>query len=130
RLPQRACLESSQPVDHAVVADAVAARPGVCSCLSLIRRDLRRCGIFPPARNKQRRRWFLFAGKVGLLAMQFSTARPDVVRAINQRWLLTFWNRHRGDHAVPRWQVIEAENISRMADSLSFLDVIRGEPEL
>ena len=62
--------------------------------------------------------------------MQFSTARPDVVRAINQRWLLTFWNRHRGDHAVPRWQVIEAENISRMADSLSFLDVIRGEPEL
>jgi len=62
--------------------------------------------------------------------MQFSTARPDVVRAINQRWLLTFWNRHRGAHAVPQWQEIEAENLSRMADSLSFLDVIRDEGEL
>ena len=69
------------------------------------------------------------AGK-GLLSMQFSAARPDVVRAINQRWLLTFWNRHRGDLAVPKWQVIEAENLSRMADTLSFLDVIRGEPDL
>lgn len=30
----------------------------------------------------------------------FSIARPDVVRAVNQRWLLKFWKRHLG--AQPR----------------------------
>ena len=55
--------------------------------------------------------------------MRFLAARPDVVRAINQRWLLMFWNRHRNGQAVPPWQAVEAEDLSRMADSLSFLDV-------
>jgi hypothetical protein len=58
--------------------------------------------------------------------MQFSVAQPDIVRAINQRWLLVFWNRHLGVHRVPRWQAVEAENLSRVADNLSFLDVIAG----
>jgi hypothetical protein len=56
--------------------------------------------------------------------MQFSAAQPDIVRAVNQRWLLVFWNRHLGSHRVPRWQAVEAENLSRIADNLSFLDVI------
>jgi len=55
--------------------------------------------------------------------MDFSVARPDVVRAINQRWLLKFWKRHLGAHRVPQWQAVEAENLSRMAANLSFLDV-------
>jgi hypothetical protein len=55
--------------------------------------------------------------------MEFSFARPDVVRAINQRWLLKFWNRHLGTNRVPHWQAVEAENISRMADNLSTLEV-------
>jgi hypothetical protein len=55
--------------------------------------------------------------------MNFSIARPDVVRAINQRWLLNFWNRHLGDQGVPRWQTVEAENLSRVSADLSFLDV-------
>jgi hypothetical protein len=55
--------------------------------------------------------------------MDFSVARPDVVRAINQRWLLKFWMRHLGAHRVPQWQAVEAENLSRMSDGLSFLDV-------
>jgi len=58
--------------------------------------------------------------------MQFAVAQPDIVRAINQRWLLVFWNRHLGVHRVPRWQAVETENLSRMADNLSFLDVIVG----
>jgi hypothetical protein len=62
--------------------------------------------------------------------MQFSVARPDVVRAINQRWLLVFWNHHVGAHRVPRWQAVEGENLSRMADTLSFLDVIAGNGTL
>ncbi len=56
--------------------------------------------------------------------MQFSVARPDVVRAINHRWLLMFWDRHLGASQVPRWQAVEAENLSRMTDTLSFLDVV------
>ena len=55
--------------------------------------------------------------------MQFAVARPDVVRAINQRWLFNFWTRHRGSHRLPPWQAVEAENLSRISDNLSFLDV-------
>jgi hypothetical protein len=56
--------------------------------------------------------------------MKFSTARPDVVQAINQRWLLTFWTRHLGEHRIPLWQTIESESLSRLSDNLSFLDVV------
>jgi hypothetical protein len=62
--------------------------------------------------------------------MQFSAARPDIVRAINQRWLLKFWQRHLGAHRVPQWQAVEAEDLMRMADNLSFLDVIGGDGSL
>jgi hypothetical protein len=62
--------------------------------------------------------------------MQFSVARPDVVRAINQRWLLKFWQRHLGSHRVPLWQAIEAEDLSRISDNLSFLDVIGDNENL
>jgi len=58
--------------------------------------------------------------------MQFSVARPDVVRAINQRWLLKFWNQHLGTHRVPRWQPVEVENLSRVAANLSILEVSAG----
>lgn len=59
----------------------------------------------------------------GFFLMLFPDSRPDVVRAINQRWLLNFWNRHIGEDRVPRWLAVEAENLSRLADNLSFLDV-------
>ncbi len=60
--------------------------------------------------------------------MQFTTARPDAIRAINQRWLLKFWTRHVGGARVPRWQAVKADDLASMADNLSFLDVIRGKP--
>ncbi len=56
--------------------------------------------------------------------MQFSVARPDIVRAINQRWLLKFWERHLGAHRLPQWQAVDAEDLTRMVDNLSFLDVL------
>jgi len=59
--------------------------------------------------------------------MQFSQARPDAVRAISQRWLLNFWQQHLGAHRVPRWQTIEAEDLSRLSSNLSFLDVVAGQ---
>jgi len=55
--------------------------------------------------------------------MLFPDSRPDVVRAINQRWLLNFWNRHIGADRVPQWQAVEAENLTRISDNLSFLEV-------
>ena len=55
--------------------------------------------------------------------MNFAAARPDVVRAINQRWLLKFWKRHLGEHRIPMWQAVEAENLTRVSAGLSFLDV-------
>lgn len=58
--------------------------------------------------------------------MQFSVARPDVVRAINQRWLLKCWNRDKGAHRVPLWQPVIAEDLSRVAANLSFLQVSGG----
>lgn len=61
--------------------------------------------------------------------MQFSVARADVIRAINQRWLLKFWNRSRGDFPVPTWQTVEAENLASMSANLSFLDVARAGGE-
>ena len=56
--------------------------------------------------------------------MKFVVARPDVVRAINQRWLLKFWTRHLGTNAVPQWAAVEATDFTRMSDNLSFLDVV------
>jgi hypothetical protein len=58
--------------------------------------------------------------------MQFTPSRADVVRAINQRWLLKFWQRHLGDGRVPQWQVVETENLSNIVAQLSFLDVTRS----
>ena len=56
--------------------------------------------------------------------MNFDIARPDVVRAINQRWLLKFWKRQYDSGNVPRWQSVEAENLTRVAAGLSFLDIV------
>jgi hypothetical protein len=55
--------------------------------------------------------------------MNFSVARPEVVRAVNQRWLLKFWKQQLGANRVPQWRALTNENLSRMSDHLSFLDV-------
>ncbi len=55
--------------------------------------------------------------------MRYSEARPDVVRAINQRWLLKLWKRHFGTHRLPPWPTVEAADLSRVAANLSILDV-------
>lgn len=57
--------------------------------------------------------------------MQFSVARPDVVRAINQRWLLKRWERRLGTNRAPHWKTMEADDLSHMVTNLSFLDVSR-----
>jgi hypothetical protein len=61
--------------------------------------------------------------------MDFTIVRPDAVLAINQRWLLKFWKRHQGVAGIPPWQAIESENLTRVSDNVSFLDVT-GEGEI
>jgi len=56
--------------------------------------------------------------------MQFTAARPDVIRAIHQRWLLKFWQQHLGTHRVPRWHGIDAEDFWQVSTNLSLLDVV------
>ncbi|MEI9803653.1 MAG: PAS domain-containing protein [Pseudolabrys sp.] len=62
--------------------------------------------------------------------MHFPAARPDVVRAINQRWLLKFWMRHLGGGRAPLWQSIDAADLSRISDNLSFLDVTANREDV
>ena len=56
--------------------------------------------------------------------MQFDISRPDVVRAVNQRWLVKVWSQYLDGQRVPRWQAFEAERLSSMQENLSFLDVV------
>jgi hypothetical protein len=59
--------------------------------------------------------------------VDFKIVQPDAVRAINQRWLLKFWKRHCRMDGVPHWSAVEAEDLKRVTDGVSFLDVA-GEP--
>jgi hypothetical protein len=56
--------------------------------------------------------------------MEFISSRPDVVRSINQRWLLNYWNRLRAGAPLPKWQALEAEDLAASLESLSFQDVV------
>lgn len=58
--------------------------------------------------------------------MQFSIGRPDIVRSINQRWLFKFWQRSLGTDRIPQWQAIKPEHLTRLSNTLSFVDVIGG----
>ncbi len=63
--------------------------------------------------------------------MDFKPARPDAIRAINQRWLLKFWMRHlTGARVVgarvPRWQAIKVDDLASISDHLSLLEVTGG----
>ncbi len=60
------------------------------------------------------------------MPMQFTSVRPDAVRAINQRWLLKLWMRHLDGARVPRWQAVQPDDLAGLSDNLSLLDVAGG----
>ena len=62
--------------------------------------------------------------------MQFISSRPDVIRSINQCWLLSYWNRLRGTTRMPLWQGLETEELTAMSASLAFFDVIESGGEV
>jgi hypothetical protein len=59
--------------------------------------------------------------------MEFISSRPDVVRSINQRWLLNYWNRLRSRTVLPKWQALEIEELAGILESLSFHDVVSAD---
>jgi hypothetical protein len=63
----------------------------------------------------------------GAIFMEFISSRPDIVRSINQRWLLNYWNRLRAGAVLPKWPGLEAEELAAGLDSLSFQEVVGTE---
>jgi hypothetical protein len=55
--------------------------------------------------------------------MQFISSRRDVIRSINQRWLLSYWDRLRGERRMPVWQGLDAAELAPMTENLAFYDV-------
>jgi len=61
--------------------------------------------------------------------MQFINSRPDVVRSINQRWLLSHWNALRASSRLPAWQEVETSELAAMSANLAFFDVVESGGE-
>jgi hypothetical protein len=60
--------------------------------------------------------------------VEFLTSRPDIVASNNQRWLLSYWHRLRGNAPLPIWPGLEAApELMLMADYLSFAAVVGSE---
>jgi hypothetical protein len=59
--------------------------------------------------------------------MHFVESRPGVIRSISQRWLLNHWIRIRADKVLPAWQGLEAEELVRMTENLTFSDVVEDK---
>jgi hypothetical protein len=62
--------------------------------------------------------------------MQFINSRPDVVRSINQRWLLSHWNALRASSRLPAWRDVETSELAAMSANLAFFDVIEQDGEV
>jgi hypothetical protein len=58
--------------------------------------------------------------------MEFATSRPDIVRSINQRWLLGRWNGMRGAASLPEWSGLPQDFAHASAD-LSLTDVVASD---
>lgn len=56
--------------------------------------------------------------------MEFTHSRPDIVRSIDQRWLLDYWRRLRGTAAIPTWHGLAPDRLGAVTEHLSYLDVI------
>jgi hypothetical protein len=62
--------------------------------------------------------------------MHFQAARPDVIRAINQRWLLKYWEEARGGERLPPWRELKDRAFGAMSANLSFTDVVGSNGDM
>jgi len=61
--------------------------------------------------------------------VEFMVLPPDIVRSINQIWLLKYWMRLRGSRQVPSHS-LDAEELADISDNLLFTNVVHeaGKP--
>jgi hypothetical protein len=98
--------------------------PFACTTYSAPRRNARAQGALTSGRR-------FFTNPVpkekGRFFMHFANSRPDVVRSINQRWLLAYWDRLRDGGELPIWQGLETAKLADLAANLSFHDVVGSD---
>ena len=56
--------------------------------------------------------------------MEFVLSPPDIVRSINQLWLLKSWIRSRGSRQLPALEGLTADELAGISDNLLFTDVV------
>jgi hypothetical protein len=59
--------------------------------------------------------------------VEFVLSPPDVVRSIDQIWLLRNWMRLRGARPLPLLEDLTGEELVGISDNLLLTDVVRGE---
>ena len=58
--------------------------------------------------------------------MEFAISPPDIVRSINQLWLLKYWMRLRGSSPLPGAEALDTAELAGISDNLLLTDVIVG----
>ena len=56
--------------------------------------------------------------------MEFTKTGPEVIKSVNQRWLLKHWNHLREGNALPRWRHLPVEDLKQIEDTLMFCDLV------
>jgi hypothetical protein len=56
--------------------------------------------------------------------MEFMKTGPEVVHAVNQRWLLKRWKELRNEAALPLWRDLPFEDLKRIEDTLMSCDLV------
>jgi len=56
--------------------------------------------------------------------MDFAQTGPEVVKAVNQRWLLKQWDLLREGTQLPRWRYLPVEDLKPIQDTLMVCDAV------
>jgi hypothetical protein len=56
--------------------------------------------------------------------MQFASSPAEIVRSVNQRWLLKRWREIAASNPLPLWSALPSEEIESQLEELTFLDVV------
>jgi len=62
--------------------------------------------------------------------MEFRATRPDVIRAVNQRWLMNYWKHAKAGRTLPLWQELEGRGFDGMVANLSIADVVPSDGDV
>lgn len=63
------------------------------------------------------------------LLMDFAQTGPEVVKAVNQRWLLKQWDLLREGTRLPRWRYLPVEDLKPIQDTLMVCDVVPDDAD-